>query len=80
MNGDAGCVVVPAGNPTRLMEAAFVKPFKPAIWTESCAALPSVFTVSRAGEIDRLKSAAEATVKPSGAEWDSAPLVPFTDT
>ena len=47
---------------------------------ESCAAPPTGFTISRAGEIDRLKSAAEVTVKPSGAEWDSTPLVPFTDT
>jgi hypothetical protein len=80
MNGEAGCVIVPAGNPTKLMEAAFAKPFKPAMEIESWAALPPGFTVSRAGKIDRLKSAAGVTVKPRGAEWESAPLVPFTDS
>jgi len=71
--------VAPAGNPRRVIEVELVKAFRPAMETENCGLVAPELTVSNEGETDRLKSEAAVTVKASGAECASAPLVPFTD-
>ena len=78
VNGDAGDVVTPAGNPERVTVTEPEKPFWPVIDTAKLELeLPAV-AVRVAGERERLKSGRGVTVNDRGAECVSAPDVPLT--
>ena len=77
LNGEAGDVVTPAGNPESVTVTASEKPFCSVIDTAKLEFELPALAVTVAGEIAILKSGAGLTVNDRGAEWLSAPEVPL---
>jgi hypothetical protein len=77
VNGEAGDVLAPEGNPEIVTATGLENPFCPVIDTAKVELGPPALTVSEDGDTPMLKSCAELTVKVSCAECVSAPEVPL---
>ena len=79
MNGEAGEVVVPAGNPERVTAAEPVNPFSPVIEALKELDVPAPVVIAF-GDSAMLKSWAALTVNVSAVEWLRDPEVPVAVT
>ncbi len=78
LNGNAGDVVAPAGNPESVRVTELVNPLRPVIDTAKLVLeLPAVAVIA-VGDRPMLKSLAEVTVSGKTTEWVVAPDVPPT--
>lgn len=80
MNGEAGEVVVPAGNPVSITAAEPINPFSPVIEALKLELDVPAPVVIAFGDRARLKSWAALTVNVSAVEWDRDPELPVAVT
>ena len=77
LNGEAGDVATPAGNPESVTVTVLEKPLWPAIDTAKLEFELPALAVRASGVSAILKSGVGLTDNDSGAEWLSAPEVPL---
>jgi len=78
--GPGGCEVTPGGSPESVSVTVPVKPFSAVTEMEAAGLVVPKVAPTWAGDTDTAKSWAGVTIKGSGAECVSVPLVPLAVT